>query len=111
MLGVPLSVAHGRAAFALKARGKRRGSTPPRMAETRMTINQILPRLRQYMELDGNAVGGSLHIFTDDGNCEDGHIVFCRDFAVWRGDTEGAELAAMILQLTHRQRRRLLVRC
>jgi len=36
-------------------------------------------RIRQWYEMDGNAVGGALHIVTDDNNVETDHIRWCVD--------------------------------
>lgn len=72
---------------------------------SRLTIPDVLPRLRAYASKHG--AGGSLHIYLSDSNCERGSLEFCEKYAREQGDTEGAELAALLVQMTTTQRRKL----
>lgn len=74
-----------------------------------LTIPEIVPDLRRYLDKPENGAGGSLHIYTDDGNLDHGHIEYCLRRAMERGDADGANLAGRIMRLSRRQRRRLLV--
>ena len=47
---------------------------------------------------------GSLHIVLDDFNLEDQHVKFCIQYAKEQGDTEGAELGELLLQMSETQR-------
>lgn len=68
----------------------------------------VVELCNEYLAMPGNGSGGSLHIVLDDGNLQDHHIQYCRDFASDRGDWRGAVLADKILALTRSQRHRLL---
>jgi hypothetical protein len=60
--------------------------------------------IREYYALPGNGAGGSLHIVLDDGNIETGHIKYCREYAVERGDWRGVLIADALLARTLRGR-------
>lgn len=83
-----------------------RGPIPDRAAD-RPTADQVRPMIRAYYDKPGNECGGSLHIVLDDGNIEDGCIVFCRDWARERGDVDGERLAEMLLQMSRTQRKKV----
>lgn len=68
------------------------------------TIPEILPRVQHYIAQPGNEAGGALHIVLD-GNVEDSHVTFCLKCAEEWGDTEGAEIARCLLQMSKTQRR------
>jgi hypothetical protein len=63
-----------------------------------------LERIAAYKAIPGNECGGSLHIYTDDGNSEQWHLESCVKFAKEHDDVEGAALAEELLSLSHRQR-------
>jgi|LakMenEpi03Aug12_release.lakeMendotaPanAssembly.Ray.scaffolds.fasta_scaffold2971353_1 hypothetical protein len=62
--------------------------------------------ITRYYLRDGNSVGGSLHIVTDDRNHEDKHVRFCEQYALEHGDWTGARIARLILRMSRSQRRR-----
>jgi hypothetical protein len=76
--------------------------------ELRPTVAEVLPAVRAYMEKDGNAAGGSLHIVLCDANIEDGHIQFCRKWAMENGDDDGVVLCDLLLKLSRTQRRKIV---
>lgn len=63
------------------------------------TIPEVVARFAAYHEKPGNGAWGSLHIILDDDNVSDGDCRFCIESATEKGDTEGAELAAILLSL------------
>jgi hypothetical protein len=72
-------------------------------------ITLKIPSVRVYVArfadyLDGHCAWGSLHVVLDDGNLEDSHVRFCLDWAREEGDAEGADLAALLLQMSRTQR-------
>lgn len=52
-----------------------------------------------YYGMDGNGVGGSLHIVLDDGNHERDSVQFCLNWAIREGDKAGEALARALLAL------------
>lgn len=76
-------------------------------AVPRMTVPGLLPRVHAYRNLPENGVGGSLHIVLDDGNIRDSDLRFCLDYALTKGDTEGAALARLLLGMTKTQRKKV----
>jgi hypothetical protein len=69
------------------------------------TVPAVIDRFRTYH--DQFPVWGSLHIVLDDDNVGDEHVRFAYDWAVERGDTEGARLAAILRAMTRTQRLKL----
>ena len=65
----------------------------------------LIERFAAYNRIHG--AWGSLHIVLDDGNVRDDHVTFCREYATKNGDTEGAELAEILLTMSKTQRLRL----
>ena len=69
------------------------------------TRGELIIMLEAYKTLaPENSCGGSLHIFTDDGNCEDSHVAFCMRYAEEKGDYWGHVLAQAFLMLTTEER-------
>jgi hypothetical protein len=71
------------------------------------TIPEVIERFREYHRKPGNLAWGSLHIVLDDGNVEDAHVAFCVEHAEAQGDTEGAELARILLAMSKTQRSKI----
>lgn len=83
------------------------------------TIPQVLPLLQAYYEMEGNSLGGSLHVVLDDGNVDDGTVEFCHSYAMREHelvgghlvavepDRLGAALALVLLAMSKTQRRKL----
>lgn len=69
-------------------------------ADTVPRAEDIIPLIRSFYELDGNGVGGKLHVVTDDLNVRDVHIDSCIKSAAEEGD-EPARLLGMVLRRTN----------
>jgi hypothetical protein len=70
-----------------------------------LTVPDVIDRFRAYKEKE--PCWGSIHIVLDDGNVRDKDVKFCIEFALERGDTEGHELACMLLGMSITQRNKL----
>jgi len=75
-----------------------------------MNPSTLLRAIEEYKSIPGNGVGGSLHIYTDDGNYEREHIEFCRVYARENNDLLGELLARELLKLTVGERQELYER-
>lgn len=71
------------------------------------TIPDVRDRFAAYRSKPGNTVWGSLHVVLEDGNVKDDNVLFCIEWAEERGDTEGAELARVLLTMSKTQRLKL----
>ena len=69
------------------------------------TVPEVLPEFRAYHSQ--NPVWGSLHCVLDDGNFENSAVEWCRDYAIERGDADGAALAETLMRMSRTQRRKL----
>jgi hypothetical protein len=69
------------------------------------SIPDVIERFRAYNRQHG--AWGSLHVVLDDGNVEDCHVEFCIAHAEQSGDTEGAELGRVLLQMSKTQRAKI----
>jgi len=67
----------------------------------------LIDRFVAYHEAPLNGAWGSLHIVLDDGNVDDSSVRHCKDWAVERGDAEGAALADILLTMSKTQRHKL----
>jgi len=74
-------------------------------------IPDVIERFRAYYQKPGNGAWGSLHIVLDDGNTQDDNVRFCIQAAEERGDTEGAELARLLLRMSRTQRGKIARLC
>lgn len=75
------------------------------------TVPEVLPLVWHYRDhYEHGGAGGSLHIVLDDGNVEDSHVEFCRQFAIEHGDSEGEKLAEILLRMSKTQRSKLAAR-
>ena len=72
-----------------------------------ITVPEVIDLFKAYYARPGNGVWGSLHIVLDDGNLEDSSVEFCLKYAEEKGDTEGAELARILLKLSISQRKKI----
>lgn len=71
---------------------------------TKPTIPDVIDKFRAYYYKPGNAMWGSLHIVLSDGNVDDHDVLHCLAWAIDEGDTEGAELAKILLSMSRTQR-------
>ena len=71
------------------------------------TIPEVIDRFIAYHGLPENAAWGSLHIVLEDDNVDDSSVRYCIDYALERGDKEGAELAKILLRMSKTQRLKL----
>lgn len=70
-----------------------------------ITIPEVVERFALYHQR--NAAWGSLHIVLDDNNIDDSSVEFCAGYAQDDKDTEGEELAEILLKMSKSQRLRL----
>lgn len=71
----------------------------------RRSIPDVADRFRAYHARE--PVWGALHSVLDDQNVNDASVLYCIEEANRRGDTEGAELGAILLTLSKTQRIKL----
>jgi hypothetical protein len=74
--------------------------------EQKLTVLDVRPVAEAYYQA-GHVCGGNLHIVLDDGNVEDGHVLFCKKAAHEAGDAVGEQLADLLLQLSKTQRMKI----
>lgn len=76
-------------------------------------VEQVVAELRVHYENTplhleeqgkGNSAGGLLHIVTEDGNLEDGHIQFCLEECEKYGDLRGLFIARSLLAMSMEER-------
>jgi len=73
--------------------------------ELKPTVPEVIPLVRFYCASEeAVGLGGCLHIFVEDGNCEDGHIQFCRHESTHKGEL-GALICDVLLKMSMTQRR------
>jgi hypothetical protein len=73
----------------------------------RPNVPTVAPLASAYRAKRGNGAGGSLHIVLDDGNLETSSVLFCLNWAMDRGDRDGAALALILLAMSPTQRGRV----
>jgi hypothetical protein len=57
----------------------------------------------EFYALEGNTVGGSLHVVLDDCNWERHHVEYAKGYAAEKGDVAGERFASLLLELTDQQ--------
>ena len=72
------------------------------------TIPEMLPVLKQYYELPGNSVGGSLHIVLEDGNVKNKHVDSCIEDAHECGDMAGYYIGKLLRLMSFTQRTKII---
>lgn len=77
----------------------------------KLTIPEVLPSLKEYMDKPLNGSGGSLHIIIDDHNIDDKNVKFCISYAKECGDDDGVKLAEKFLLLSKTQRSKISKLC
>ena len=65
----------------------------------------ILKQIKQFLSLEGNEVGGNLHIVLDDGNLEDDDIEFCLVICEANSDFLGYDICANLLHIPYDERK------
>ena len=71
------------------------------------TILEIIPLIKLFKSNNDNICGGNLHIYLDDGNIEDGNIIFCLNRCIQLDDHIGKEICEMSLLMSHTQRKKI----
>jgi len=74
------------------------------MTSPKPTLPEVIERFEAYYAKPGNGAWGSLHVVLDDHNLEDVCVRGCIEFAEERGDSDGAELARLLLRMSRTQR-------
>ena len=64
----------------------------------------LLKQINQFLSLEGNEVGGNLHIVLDDGNLEDNDIAFCLVRCAINNDFLGYTICANLLHISYEER-------
>ncbi|MDR6579992.1 hypothetical protein [Pseudomonas extremaustralis] len=72
------------------------------MSTSRLSVPDLLPRVQSYTAK--NPAGGSLHIVLEDQNIRNSDVQFCIDYAMEKGDAEGAEIGRALLSMSKTQR-------
>lgn len=73
------------------------------------TVLEVLQLVRTYYAKPGNGAGGCLHLVLDDGNIQDNHVEFCRDYARQENDDDGVILATSLLKMSLDQRKEIFM--
>lgn len=69
---------------------------------------KLCDMIKRYYEIDGNGVGGALHIVLDDGNLETDSIQWCIDNSIKeRNDEDALIIANELLKLSYSAREKL----
>lgn len=64
----------------------------------------ILKQIKQFLSLEGNEVGGNLHIVLDDGNLENEIIAWCMQRCINEQDFLGFSICDNLLRITYKER-------
>lgn len=73
----------------------------------KISIPEVITRFIAYQEKPGNEAWGSLHVVLEDHNVDNGHVQSCIEKAQTNGDSDGLELAKILLLMSKSQRGRL----
>jgi len=73
--------------------------------EIEPTVKSLVFHVGIFKTLPGCGIGGSLHLFTDDGNMSDGELMYCCADAIKKGDEAAQKICECLLLLTPSQRR------
>lgn len=79
------------------------------VATDKPAIPDVIDRFHAYYRAHCQPYGSwhNLHVVLDDRNVAEHHVRFCRERALNEGDTEGAELADILLRMSKTQRAKL----
>lgn len=64
----------------------------------------ILKQIKQFLSLEGNEIGGNLHIVLDDGNLENENIAWCMHLCINKQDFLGFSICDNLLRITYKER-------
>lgn len=76
-------------------------------ADRKPTVPEVLPLVNEFYGIEGNGVGGHLHIVLDDGNIEDDHVAHCLERARMDDDFVAEALASILVKMSRTQRTKL----
>src|SRR5262245_5243698 len=79
--------------------------------QVKPTIPEVIERFSAYHEKPRNGAWGGLHVVLEDHNVHDDNVRFCLEMAEKEGDTETAELAALLLRMSKTQRLKIPRKC
>jgi hypothetical protein len=74
------------------------------------TVDELIKLCNAWYRLEGNEVGGSLHLVLDDDNIEDEHVAFCIGWAIEHDDAAGAALGMVLRCISEEDRRAVVER-
>jgi hypothetical protein len=76
-----------------------------KLSPAKPTVEKVLPLVRYYCNHElATGLGGSLHIFVEDGNVDDNHIKMCKEFAIKEGDALCPPLCDVLMDMSKTQR-------
>jgi hypothetical protein len=77
------------------------------MREYKLTVPEVLPRVRAIYSKPEGGVGCCLHLVLDDGNTNDSSVEFCIGIAEERGHADCVVLGRMLRSMSKTQRAKL----
>jgi hypothetical protein len=71
-------------------------------------VPEVIGLVREFYALDGNGVGGVLHVVLDDCNIEDGIVDSCIGSAIASDDRDGWAMACVLRMMSKTQRLKIV---
>jgi hypothetical protein len=68
------------------------------------TVPEVLPLVNAIYAREHGGVGCCLHVVTDDGNTEQGHVDGCLELAIERGHEDCIAAARLLARMSRTQR-------
>lgn len=66
----------------------------------------LITLIENYYSTDG--AGGTCHIVLDDGNIEDGHVQYCKEYSEELNDFWGLTIATLLLDFSEEEREEII---
>jgi predicted transcriptional regulator len=70
----------------------------------KVNIVDVLLLVKNFMAKEGNLTGGTLHMVLSNKNIRDSDIEFCLKAARDKNDTDGIEIAELLIKMSRTQR-------
>jgi hypothetical protein len=80
------------------------GQKAQEMNQDKPLVPEVAQKIKAYLSIPGNEIGGNLHLVLQNGNIQDKHVLFCKQQATESGDSMAAELADTLLKMSKTQR-------